>query len=41
MYSSLLLSAYESSVLSSVEFSEGIGLRLKHVDELYEQLGDY
>lgn len=38
LYSSLLLSAYEAGVLSSVEFSQGIGLRLKHVNELSEQL---
>lgn len=38
LYSSLLLSAYENGVISNVEFSQNIGLRLKHVDELSERL---
>lgn len=38
LYSSLLLTAYENGFLSSAEFSEGIGLRLKHINELSEQI---
>ena len=38
MYSRLMLNAYENGVISSVEFSQNINLRLKHVDELTEQL---
>ena len=36
LYTQLLLTAYENGVISSVEFSQYIGLRLKHVDELSE-----
>ena len=38
LYSRLMLNAYENGVISSVEFSQNINLRLKHVDELTEQL---
>lgn len=38
LYSSLLFTAYETGILSSVDFSQGIGLKLKHVDELSERL---
>jgi Zn-dependent peptidase ImmA (M78 family) len=38
LYSSLVLSAFENGVISNVEFSQIIGLRLKHVDELSEKL---
>ena len=38
LYSTLLLTAYENGVISNVEFSQNIGLRLKHVDELSEKL---
>lgn len=38
LYSSILFSAYENGILSDVEFSQDIGLRLKHIDELYDRL---
>lgn len=38
LYTSVMLSAYENGIISSVEFSQNIGLRLKHIDELYEKL---
>lgn len=38
LYSQIVLTAYENGIISSVEFSENIGLRLKHVDELTERL---
>lgn len=38
LYSSLLVTAYENGIISSVEFSQSIGLRLKHLDELSERL---
>lgn len=37
-YSRLMLAAYENGVISEVEFSQLVGLRLKHVDELAEKL---
>ncbi len=37
-YSRLLLIAYENGIVSSVEFSQYMGLRLKHVEELSERL---
>ena len=38
MYSFLMLAAYENGVISSVDFSQDMGLRIKHVDELSEKL---
>lgn len=38
LYSTLLLSAYETGIISEVDFSQNIGLRLKHVDALSERL---
>lgn len=38
LYSSLLLTAYETGIISSVDFSQEIGLKLKHIDELSERL---
>ena len=38
MYSILLLTAYENGLISGVDFSQGIGLRLKHVEELSRRL---
>ena len=38
LYTQLFLTAYENGVISSVELSQSVGLRLKHVDELTEKL---
>jgi len=38
LYTRLFLTAYETGLISSVEFSQGVGLRLKHVDELTERI---
>ena len=38
LYSTLLLSAYEKGILSNVEFSQDMGLRLKHLDELSNKI---
>ncbi len=38
MYSILLLTAYENGLMSGVDFSQSIGLRLKHVGELSQRL---
>ena len=37
-YSSLVLAAYENGLISDVEFSQDMGLRLKHVGELSQRL---
>ena len=38
LYSSLILSAYQNGTISNVEFSQYIGLQLKHANELSKRL---